>query len=761
MFIQLLKTTPYLSGQHRLDVCLRKSSSTSNMNYDKSRNEWLVTTGECHLSPLSEGIVYTDSIERPFFNQTYGDNLKFLYRQIKDDFFRNVPAITANNILYEDDIWIDTSDHTYECGLKRLRYEKYHKQFSWLCPLWIESSRIFDYLYFIMTIYGDNAKKHSMKIRITPSQELIDSLKEWYKGVSSDLLYIDIENEKATIKGALASSGTEVTADVSYIVPQLLDRERPVMETNSTLNQLFASNNMIAKQLLNLNFCFSPEDIIPSHIINEFIGKRWKITLDTYYDKTLIEKKDFLSNYDSLKTWLIKKDEGKYTDDHNVFDYLEDNKFIDYMYINKTTQVDPYWSLVENPNYIYNFYNGFSSWYSVIGSSDKQIMGLSQSQPDVAHIEYDYRLNNLGWCNIYDMSRFNGWDDSEGTYSNLLEQVRQSYENTKKSTDIKIKSGEICWINGIKFNCLELSQNYSAEYKLIMCLTGDDTTKPLKIENVDGNVYCLFVPTNMGNDNKYKDLLTIKAIIGNFQTLSITGNDEGAVLINNLFNIVFPTIIYPTKIIFRRSIQPIKAESPFEGSEEVIYIKQEYNVHSYVFRYSGALRPFFISPNDKTYNNIDHYYKKWSKKDLENVSSDKYKEIKDYNKMLNTEYAAVFPSANFYAIENNGKLDYFTYPNRYNGIGCEFSWYMDGRYYVLPATIELSFVEQSNVIIDKQRIIRELLTKLQYNFYPFTCIDNIEGAKQLANLYDYVIDYDYASDTDITRQIFKVKYTLR
>lgn len=760
MFIQLLKTTPYLSGQHRLDVCLKKSTSTSNKNYDHTRNEWLVTTGKCHLSPLSDGIVYTDSIERPFFNQTYGDNLKFLYRQIKDDFFRNVPAITAKNILYEDDIWIDTTDHTYECGLKRLRYEKYKKQFSWLCPLWIEDPNVFDYLYFIMTISGDEAERHSMKIRITPSQELIDSLKEWYKGVSSDLLYIDIENERATIKGASVYSGTPVTADVSYIIPQLLDRERPVMETNSTLNQLFSSNNMIAKQLLNLNFCFSPEDIIPSHIINEFIGKRWKITIDTYYYDKKIDKMDFLSNYESLPTYLINGDSGKWSSKHNVFDYLEDNNYVDYMYINKTTQVDPYWALVENPNYIYNFYNGFSSWY-VSSDGDNQIMGLSQSQPDVAHDEYDYRFNNLGWCEIYDYHNVIGWNESDMDYSNIIPNLNHSYEATKKSTRIVIKTGEVCWINGIKFNCQNLSQNFNEDFRLFMCLTGDDASHGLQAEKIDNGVYCLFLPTNNQNSTiNFKDLLTVKSIANN-PNITIGGDAEASGKITNLFKYVFPTLIYPEKVIFRKSIQPVRAESPFEDSKEITYIKQEYNVNSYVYRYSGALRPYFIELDDKVYNNIDYFFKKWSKEDTADVSSDKYKELKRYNKMLNTKYDAVFPSKDFYGITNNGRIKYLDYPDRYKNLGCEFQWYMDGRFYVLPPVIELSFVEETRIEVNNERLMNELISKLRFNFYPFTNIDNGIAVKQIANLYSCTIDYDYASDTDITRQIFRVKYTLR
>ena len=45
--------------------------------------------------------------------------------------------------------------------------------------------------------------------------------------------------------------------------------------------------------------------------------------------------------------------------------------------------------------------------------------------------------------------------------------------------------------------------------------------------------------------------------------------------------------------------------------------------------------------------------------------------------------------------------------------------------------------------------------------YFVNTIGLFEAPKQLKNLYRYTIDYDYASETNINQQIFKVKYILR
>ena len=786
MFVQLLKTTPYLSGQHRLDVCLKKTKYDPSYAYSTQRfspnyDPWYITTGECHLAPLSDGLVYTDSIERPFFSQTYGDNLKQLYKSLKDDFFRDVPAIKSKNILYEENnTWVDGTDHTYECGLKRLRYKKYNKQFSWLCPIWIENKNDIINLNFIMTVYGDEANAVSMKFKINLAKDLKDSLREWLNNISSDLLYIDIKNEKATITGASVESGTPVTANISYIVPQLINRERPVMETNSTLNQLFATNKIIARQLINFNFCFSPEDVIPSHMIKEMIGKRWKITIDAYDGVKQLDKVDFFSNYEFVPSYVSNNNVGVYDSSLNTLDYLEDNKYIDYMYINKTTQVDPYWSLVENPKSIYNFYNGFSSWYTdgldLQGNPRYyQTKGLTQDQPDTAHLEYTNKYNNIGWCTVYDYSTVVGDTNNDNTFALLQALISGAYPNSKKATEVELKSKQVCWIGGLKFDLTKSAVAINTKFKFMICLTGDDISKKMYLHhfqnliNTSEDFYCLFVPTQDitgNNPNYYLDMLTAKSL----SIKSPVSNNFHNSDISPLYNIfiAFKYLVFPEKIFFSKSIQAVPAESPFNDSKEITYIKQEYNLENYIFRYSGGIRPYFISPKDPNFYNIDYYFKKWNQSYFQNTTIDpEYEDLQKYNKFLNTGYEAVFPSVGYYALEkgkqnhnninyNNGRLDYFVYPKRYENSNCEFSWYMDGRFYFIPNEIELSFITNANVTKDTilQKLKQELYTNICYN------ISSI-GIEQLANLYDYTLDYDYVSPTDITNQIFKVKYILR
>ena len=138
---------------------------------------------------------------------------------------------------------------------------------------------------------------------------------------------------------------------------------------------------------------------------------------------------------------------------------------------------------------------------------------------------------------------------------------------------------------------------------------------------------------------------------------------------------------------------------------------------------------------------------------------EKTSDLYNYNKYLNSGFSPLYPSIGYYSIEGdkNNRIDYFKYPIRYDDLQYEFQWYEDSRFYFLPKSIELTKSNISRTKEIKDEDIRNWLS----NYLYIHGIPENACQRQIKNLYDYKIDYDYASETNINSYNFKVKYILR
>ena len=453
MIYQLLKTTPYLTGQVRLDIVTDQLSGDSKMTAD-----------ELHVVPLTDSI-WTQTDENQL-NNRHVDNICNLYNQIHDDFYNCIgDTLLASDIPYysPDDVIADTYDHTYQMGLRRTSTSKYGKDLSFLLPMWIDNADYIDKLDFYIHVYPVGTTDPEREItsrKVEMSDRMRKYLKEYFTGVSQDLMYIGLRDHTAYITGLDVKQGTVLTKDVSYVNKGITEREHPLLETDDMLNQLFRQTRMIVRQLINFNLCFSIKDLFSSTANNEMKWSQMNLWVEARYNDQKIPLKDIYSNYDNILSYKIDNNplkEGQYieswtdsdsvTHKFNVLEYLDDRRCLNLIHLNKRLQPDVHWSLQDNPRYTWNVYNGFSPLVETTDpktkkTTVKRVEGRFFSTPDMSSPNYDTSKNNIQWMRIIDHTSI-----ETHLISSVSSMMTKGYCSEFKSNEYGT-----CWVKGIKYN---------------------------------------------------------------------------------------------------------------------------------------------------------------------------------------------------------------------------------------------------------------------------------------------------------------------
>lgn len=726
MFLQLLKTTPYLSGQCKLDVELDRICGET-------------VTRDCHLSPLSPCIPYTDSRERKFFNYEYSENLKYLYRDIHDSFFKDVPQFYSTKALYKDR-YFDAADHTCQSGARRMRYSLYGKQFSFLVPVWIEDAEDIERLNFELTVKPAGSDSVTASSRFYLGSDLRSSLKTYLSGLTSDLLRIDLESEKAYVTGIHAETGTVITKDVSYIVSNLLDRERTVLETDSILASILSENCIVARQLINFNFCFNIDDLVGPGIAEETESEMWTFEIDTYLEDTLQEKKDIYTNYEFIPSYVSDITGGHFDSSRNALTYLKDSEYTENILMNKVTQPCVHWSLRDNPEYMFNLYAGTGS-VNDNGSLNTSVMF---GQPNVMTSEYSIQDNNIHWCKMLDFRNT----------SNLEASLMHINDIERFYTNFYASNGSVTWVNGIKYDFTDCDLDSEIDFWMVICLVQYGTLYPRTEDQITSpeiyavpeltDTYALFVPYTDENGNMNRQVLDSVTAASVSQNRIAYGTHPDSMRIAFSLYDFMRHIVKPTRIEFVRGIAPVRAEAPSNECTEIKYVKKDINHYSYIYRYSGNLTPMFVSSDERVFKNFDYWYKTF---DSEDIWSE---EMRKYNRFLNTEYEAVYPSVGYFPL--NSETSRYTVPERYDDIH-EVTWYNSGRLYSLPETVTASFTTASDYEIEEAYVYSYLCDALG--------ISPVEFDDEIRALYKFEDDYDYVSLTDIRFMNHRITFKLR
>lgn len=334
----------------------------------------------------------------------------------------------------------------YEMGCKRASYKIFQKQFQFFCPLWLENISPSDEIKFILSIvkYEENIEKEiSSKAFYIKNNKFAEYFFNYTNDINLNIgndaiLNANLSDNIISITGIDLNTGELKTIQDNNIISNILYRERPLIENDSILINIFETQKIIASQIFNFNFLFNLEDILTSIPEEEFNGENIRFKLDVYINNTKLDIVDFYSNYEELykkNIEIIKNIENyssgfNYNDtkfvpeksiiEKNVLDYLKDNKNIDLINKNKYLQKIIHWSLIGNNDYIFNIYNNFGG--IIIESdlvNDKGLLSYNINyKNNIPHLygrslnpseiySADNMYNTYSWINIIKINNTN------------------------------------------------------------------------------------------------------------------------------------------------------------------------------------------------------------------------------------------------------------------------------------------------------------------------------------------------------------------
>ena len=768
---QLYRTNVFLSGQVKWDLII-----------DNVDNELEIR--EFQLTPISEKISFDREESDYWLNHSHQDNLKKLYNNISGNFYNHLLDISLTNNMpfysnkkqYNDD---------YIMGCKRMLYSIYDKQFQFFCPVWLE--HVSAPVSFFIDIYTKtNTLLYHKELKLDyKGKKAHDSFVKYfndyinYVGLNEGndkICNIDFKNDICMYDGVSVKFGIKKRRSLKCMLNLLKDCERPLVMTDNMIIDVFKSNKLISKQLFNFNLCFNIIDILPNHLKNIMMGDLLNVKVKVCIGGKEIELRDFYSNYDFIKrskcdfkrVYGSKVNKESETQ-QNVLDYLQDDKIADLVYENKLVQDTIHWCLLDNEDYIFNLYDGFAGYSETLDDSGNTIINnhtkLYQDTPDLIHKKYQQSFNNINWVNTYKIQS----DFINADMIHIFEHIKISSGWTYVDENIK-------WIKNIKYN----TNNISPMEIVNVLVEGYDMNEigkaifKNKVENgmvsegsllpIKNSLYIV----NFGTTDSFRymiysddpDMLTFASVFKTLRELSTQENpwmidDYDVSWLENLYNFMSSAdpSINPYAITIKNSLYIDKIDSPSFNSQEVMYYKHDNESYT-LLRYSGELKPSFISCDDERYN---MFYNK-------RIIEDKLL-VNNFNVLLNTAYKSVYPSIGYYALEKK-KIDYNNIDEMGVYKGFETKWYNNSLCYLLEK--EFDFQVNSLTIDGKYVELRELVKQYLKNYYN---ISDDELLNNIYNLYRFESTYDYEYEEDgrtlkldenkMIKYIYNIKITLK
>ena len=775
---QLYRTNLFLGGQMKWDIVLDgKLSSFLNIS-------------DFHLTPISNNVSYIYKSDENLLNHSHLDNIKMYYNKIKGNFYSPaLDSIFNHNwpILCKENELLSPYSSIYDMGCKRSNsYSKYKKQFEFFCPLWLEKvERDIQFKFYIKGENSDNVIStktlNFVKNGNAYHDKFIKYLNDYFKIIglnegSNDLLNINFSNKEAKITGIDVSTGILYTKNVNSLVNNFLSRERPLMETDNMINQSFVNNTLISKQLLNFNFCFNIDDIAPSVIIDSLKMKNLIVTLEVYVDGVKLEKRDFYSNYEFIDKCVSSDNSNELQ--FNVLDYLKDNKCISLIDKNKFCQSICHWSLIDNNDYIFNLYDGFSGLYveNILDDEGKSKHSYFENKhhyknfPDIFVNSANKKDTSLEWINT---KYVNVWSD-------FYKYINDT-ENTKKEG---IYIYEDKFINNVKYNNIikldiELSnkENVNGIYVIGLYTTNSLFSKIIDYANsydvsctkITNELFILrkndlmMIITSNINNLTYKNFSNIMFSVksGLYEFLyKITNNDfedytknlgEEVIFFDVLYSLI-ENIVYPEKITFTKGLTAVLADGPSKDLNEIKYLKND-NFYNHIFRYDGKLKPTFV----KEEINI-LYYKDYVSNDIDIKKSNLRKS--NYMQYIDSGFEPSYPSLNYCSIKKIENWSYDSIPtisvSEYNFPiklinDIEYSWFNTNK--CINLKDELNFVIEAKAN-NLNKLIKDYISKY-YEISDENMISYIISKYSINN------NMEYKSNTDIEDFVYNITLTLK
>lgn len=749
---QLYRTNILLGGQIKWDIVI-----------DSADNELYVS--DFHLSPISDNIAYTYKSDENLISNKHQDNVKAYYNVIKGSFYNEgLDSVFNHNwpiIAKEADV-VNAYSNTYDMGCRRSKhYDRYHKQFEFLCPLWLE--HLNGTLKFVLSIKGSNGDTVFASNALTLDMKSLQYHNKFVKYFNSyiadaktnagndNLLNINFDDYTSTISGLDASNGLFTTKELSSLVNNITMRERPLMEVDSMLIESFKNSNMIASQLINFNLCFNINDIMSGSIVNMMLGSDAIVSVDAYIDDKPLEKRDFYTNYEyiekqSVSTSSTISNDAITKQKLNVLDYLHDYSAIDLITKNKFCQKICHWSLCDNNNYIFNVYNGFSGVYIEEDGDDIKIYENDHQYgitPNTIIKHDDKGQNSTGWINCYDAN----------TWNKFYRFVRDPEKYRSLCTRINNET----YINNIKYKAS--SKTDKDFYVVGLFVKGHllesivDTFKSEIMHICDDKFYALLkndILMLITIDSDYLSFGKMVDILHNMQLNDFETIDESYKSYIKCIYDMMQNKIDTKLIVFGGSLLWNICEGPSKSITEISYYKDN-SVQEYVSRYDGKIKPTFISD---TKNAL--YYKDCIYDDATELKNTVYSK---YNK---SGFEPLYPSIGYFAIKKTDRWSFDEVPKTFvNDFKKtiyhepEYSWFNNSTVLILEPEIKFTYINKRQLdgsYRSSYEAVCEYL-KAQYNITDDNTINYIASRYEIDN------DWDYFSDTNVDD--YKYNITIR
>lgn len=742
MKYQLVRTSPYLSGQVRWDLIVNPSREI----------------GDVYIRPISDNIVYNGT--ESALGSRHVDNVKQLYNTIEDVFFESVSKFNSIGALYNSGYELDPYDHTYEMGVRRISYSLYNKQFSFLCPIWISENIDYSKLSFRLSIQDANpsGRRNNIIVSIRLSDNVVEYIREYMSSgaddtpLSDDLIGFKFDPIDAHITGLQVDKGRLSTIDIHDVISNLISIERPMMEFDDMIAKQFRYNRIVAQQLLNLNLVFDIQDLV-GDVADTLLGHDLNITCRVYYGGNVLELKDLYTNYTFIPSYEM---ETRGMTGPNVLEHLQDYKAKDLAHVNKVVQPIFHWALLENPDIIYNMYDGFGPCFTDIDGVHR-IQGTYYNQSNLAIDNYDVMENSLGWCSHYDLH-------SSNTFTEVVTRTELTRINLDK---------DVIWVNYNKFD-LTTEQSRPSEMSIGTIKYVNENQVPSGSISVGNSLKIVIREINnekrvwiMSKDN---DNLTLRSIYNTLMNDTITTTIPGDLVgdftnLKSIIKLLYEKWIPPHKIEIYNSIYPycpvnIDTDNTVNTYCRDVVSYKKYSNYVYIYRYSGNIIPLFISTDDRRYNEV-YKYKQWSK--VEDIIPS------EYSKLLNMKYLPEYPrfiedpetndsprglhidDNSFYSLTScrfNDKRDEW-----YNTFKGEYTWKNDSRIYILPEEVSFSLTSSTDIEQRAKQKLYEYIFNLMGRSYDDWL------ANWLSSIYKINIDFDYVSDRSLDI-IYHIKYRL-
>ena len=784
---QLYRTNVYLGGQMKWDLVI-----------DDSVDGLYVT--KFNLTPISDNakLSYNDfNNTYSIYNTTHEQNIKKYYNANKNIFYDEcLPSeFVASNAHRPIVTTTDTKPKlycdTYNMGCKRSRYNKYKKQFEFFCPLWLENVREFIKFTISVTNHKTGAVIAAKTLELNLSDienstvytyhnKFVEYLNNYLKNIytkSNDNLstfdnVIDISFGKTGKKrssklygidvstGNVMINGKELETSDNSFIATLKTLELPKINVDNFIIQAFKTHTMICKQLHNFNLCFNIDDIIPDYLIDSFKCKNVNVTVDVNVDGAVLDKVDFYTEYN-----FIKRQSSFDVEDPNinVYEYLRDYAYIGNICLNKFGQNICHWSLCDNNDYIFNFYNGFAG--IVKNYRDDEPYNFNDCQykltPNISIS--DHRIpGTVGWVNTFSLNK---WSDFYKYIKNT---------NKYKNTCTAFGNSKIAYINNLKYtNVSETLQNkyivcLYVDKKLLAQITNTYTSTNKCIELVDNSLYAMYINDLLIFISVNLDQLTfnkIKTDLGcyveshNSQTALGDNSDDNFKTLYELIYALHTTmrsVVEPSAIDYTYVTSLVLADGPFSGLPNIYTNEIDYNIlpndrQFCVYRYDGKIKPTFVKETSTMYYK-DHIL-------YNDLPSSKYS---NYAK---TKYEMIYPSLNYcgfnkicgneWTREQLPMVETSLSENEYLlSDKLEYSWYNNNKCMVLNPTISFNCDFESTTDFN-ENINDVILTKLSeaYN------VNDNDLISYIKDLYTYT--YTYVITSDYTIYKYNITLTLK